>query len=211
MNIIKEIPSEIEETIQQLHESGMPPADRFYSGGTRRSHIYKIEKYCLKLYTPEGYNDFEDEVEVILALQGKCAPEMYAYSSRRFILTEWIEGLNLEQYKEKHGHHPPNLIYDWYRTEMEIQNVGFTDSDFKLQDNLLWLPSGDVKRLDFGVCIPIVDSIIEMHEKQLRSKIQEMYDGELKGIKNELRMKGFKKNEADQAISNFLAHSPKLI
>ncbi|AJE54174.1 hypothetical protein [Paenibacillus polymyxa] len=210
MNILKELPCEIEGMIQMLHESGIRPADNLYSIGSR-SHIYKIDKYCLKIYTPKGYRDGENEVKALLALRGKCAPELYAYSSGKFILTEWIKGLNLLQYKEKHGQLPINLIYDMYITELDIQKVGFKDWDFKLEENLLWLPSRDTKRIDFGICEPIVASALEHMEETLKSEIQEIYDGELNNIKQMLYLSGLTKNEVNQAISNFLSHSPKLI
>lgn len=210
MNITKEIPREIDEMIQTLHENGVRPADKLYSMGSR-SHIYKIEEYCLKIYTPKGYKDGEAEVKALLALEGRSAPKMYAYASGRFILTEWVEGLNLFQYKDKHGHIPPNLIYDMYKTELEIQNVKFKDWDFKLEENLLWLPSGDVKRIDYGICEPIPDSAIESMEKSLKSEIQDIYDNDLHNIEQNLFMHGLTRDEVNPAISNFLAHLPKLI
>ncbi|MGP3788584.1 hypothetical protein, partial [Paenibacillus sp. 1A_MP2] len=99
------IPHDIEQVIKQLDENGTHPNQIPFEVGSR-SMVYKIDDYCLKVYTPKGRLDGENEFKVITALQNGVAPDLYAYSSGVFILTQWIDGLNLTQYKNTHGHFP---------------------------------------------------------------------------------------------------------
>ncbi|WP_146113525.1 hypothetical protein [Paenibacillus sp. PCH8] len=89
---------------------------------------------------------------------------MYAYSSGVFILTEWIDGLNLTQYKNINGHFPPNLIYDLFSTEISLLIARLKEWDFK---SIVWIATGKVKRLDFGICDPIPESALNNSEKSL--------------------------------------------
>ncbi|KGP81115.1 MULTISPECIES: hypothetical protein [Paenibacillus] len=210
MNILKQLPHDIEQVIKQLDENGTCP-NLVPSEASSRSTVYKIDDYCLKIYTPKGRKDGEGEWNALSALQGGVAPDLYAYSSGVFVLTEWIEGLNLHQYKKAHGHFPPNLIYDFFKTELELIKAGLKDWDFKLEESIVWLDTGEVKRLDFGICEPILNSALEHMENSLKNEIQEVYNNELHNIEQKLYRSGITTTEVIQAISVFQSCTPKLV
>lgn len=209
MEIIKEIPTDIIAVIKDLEEGSYPRQHPYEAGS--RSIIYKIDNYCLKVYTAKGIIDGEFEYKALLSLQGTITPTLYAYSSGIFILTEWIEGLNLLDYRSKHGHFPPNLIYDWFRTELLLLEAGYKDWDFKLYENIVWLDSGEVKRLDLGICEPIPESAIEYTIRSLKREIQDIYDDKLYEVEQELLSCGINAERVAQSITTFQSTEPKLV
>lgn len=69
----------------------------------------------------------------MLALQGKHVPELHAYSPSIFILMDWIDGMNLLQYKEANGTIPPALLYDMYTTELQQIRDSLKDWEIELK------------------------------------------------------------------------------
>ncbi|WP_145950089.1 phosphotransferase [Paenibacillus sp. Y412MC10] len=210
MKVVKPFPSDIQELLESFLETNNLPIKPIFSGG--RSTVYRIQQYALKIYSQKGRADGEAECTALLALQGTHVPDLYAYNPGVFVLMEWIDGLNLTDYRSSHGQLPPDLIYDMLRTELDQLRAGFKDWDFKLTESLVWTVSGDVKRLDLGICDP-VGTMKPRFENDLLQKIEDLYNNEPNTVQELLQdfmMNGIMKADFDSALANFQAKIPRL-
>lgn len=213
MEIVKPIPTEIKEILLAYECSGILEVPHYKSG--KRSTIYKLDdQFCLKTYPSSVRYDGITESKALLALQGKSySPNLYAYSEGKFILIEWIKGLDLDGYQAIHNHCPVSLIYDMFSTELDLINSGFVDWDFKLDENLFWDESGEIKRLDFGICEPVGD-MENFFRNDLIDKIKKIYENdpdEVRKLAEELHICGIPISEIKVLINDFKSRTPKLV
>ncbi|MGP3788583.1 hypothetical protein [Paenibacillus sp. 1A_MP2] len=103
------------------------------------------------------------------------------------------------------------MIYDYFITVLTLLKAGFKNWDFKLHESLVWLVSGEVKHLDMGICNPISDSAFEHMEKNLKNRIQAVYDNDLSSIEKTLYKSGMTNLEVEQAVITFQSTTPKLV
>ncbi|KQY90923.1 hypothetical protein ASD24_24300 [Paenibacillus sp. Root52] len=138
-------------------------------------------------------------------------PTLYAYSSGVFVLTQWVDGLNLGTYKKTHGRLPTNLIYDFYLTELALLSSGYKDWDTKLAESVIWLESGDVRRLDYGLCEPIPESMQPGMLNTLKKEIGDIYINNIDKIRQTLFYAGMTSIEVEEAIIAFQSYIPRLV
>lgn len=97
IKIVKAISSEIEEFLTHNKIADNVTIEPIAAGN--RSTVYKLNDYCYKTYTSLGRIDGESECQALLTFQSSnYVPKLFAYLPGRFVLTEWIDGLNLIQY-----------------------------------------------------------------------------------------------------------------
>ncbi|MFC5402388.1 hypothetical protein [Cohnella soli] len=213
MYVVTPLPSDILELLESfLKTNDLPIWPPTVPGS--RSNVYRIRDYALKVYTRKGTKDGETECKALLALQKTSAPILYAYQPGVFVLMEWIEGVNLSGYRDMHEQLPPDLIYDMFRTELGELQAGFKDWDFKLSESLLWTDSGEVKRLDFGICEPVPSILQNQFQDDLIRKIEGLYNNDPESINNLMQkflFNGIRKADFAAALESFQAKTPRLV
>ncbi|MEY8745414.1 hypothetical protein [Paenibacillus tundrae] len=207
MNIVNPIPSNMKELLAHYDANGHLTMQASLIG--QRSVVYRIKDYSLKVYSTRGKIDGEIECEAISTMQN-CAfvPKLYAYSSGKYVLTQWVEALNLRQYRDTYGHIPPQLMNDILTTEIQQIRAGFQDWDVIQYENLLWTKCGDVKRTDFWLCEPI-GSRREAAEEKFNRKIQQICNQDWSGfehIHNYFNRHGLTSKDMREALDQFLSH-----
>lgn len=181
----------------------------------KQSVFYRLQEYCLKVYTARGKMNGEYECEALLSLQNNHhVPELYAYASGNFALTEWIEGFNLREYRAAYGHIPHNLMYDIFSTELQQIQAGYHDWDVIRYENLLWTATGEVKRTDFWLCEPVrCMRLRERLQQEMIRKIERIYGGD--GTEPEELMHYFDRHrltstEVQEALAHFRSQTPRM-
>lgn len=158
----------------------------------------------------KGRKDGESECKALSALQeGDYVPELYAYSSGKFLLTEWIEGYNLDQYQKAFARVPENIIYDMFSTELQLVNSGYKDWDFKLSEHLIWTESGDVRRIDLGLCEP-AGQLKDQFKRELKNRVEKAYTNDPDFI-DELLGAGIKVSVIEHVLLRFKQREPRLV
>lgn len=212
MKIVKPIFSEIEEFLRNNKGSDDISIKHIAIGN--RSIVYKLNNYCFKKYTPIGEKDGECEYQALLALQSSdYVPELFAYLPGKFVLTQWIEGLNLTQFRETYGRIPENTLHHMFTSELEQINAGYKDWDFKLNENLIWTKSGEVRRIDFGLCEP-VEGRKDYLKNELFKRIEKIYAKdpvEIGEVQQELYRGGLYLSEIEEALTDFQLQTPWLV
>ncbi|WFR61427.1 hypothetical protein P9222_23700 [Paenibacillus amylolyticus] len=180
---------------------------------SNNSVVYRLQDYCLKVYASRARLDGEMESEVLKSLQcHPYTPKLYAYSPGEYTLTEWIEAFNLKQYRERHGHIPPNLIYDMFTTELQQIRAGYWDWDVIRYENLLWTGTGEVKRTNFWLCEPM-KSRRECLYNQVVRKVDNIYNGdrtEMEAMEHYFYRHQLTSSEIEQAFNDFRSQRSKL-
>lgn len=181
----------------------------------KQSVLYRLQEYCLKVYTARGKLDGEYECEALLSLQNNHhVPELYAYASGNFALTEWIEGFNLREYRAAYGHIPHNLMYDMFSTELQQIQAGYHDWDAIRYENLLWTATGEVKRTDFWLCEPVrCMRLRERLQQDMIRKIERIYSGDgtdLEELMHYFDRPGLTSTEVQEALAHFRSQTPRM-
>ncbi|MFS0869329.1 AarF/UbiB family protein [Paenibacillus xylanilyticus] len=212
MRIIKPLTPHIEEMLRHYEQNGHLNMQASLLG--KQSAVYKVQEYCLKVYTKRGKVGGELECEAMMSLQNnRHVPKVYAYSTGNFILTEWIDGFNLRQYREIHGHIPHNLIYDMFSSELQQIQSGYRDWDVIRYENLLWTKGGEVKRTDFWLCEPAGLMQNDVQQAIIR-KIDRVYSGdrsEMQKLEPYFYRHGLTVSEIQQALEHFHSQGSSLV
>lgn len=157
LNIINEIPASIEAFLRNLDNEELVPHE-FEKVNHETSHgdIYRIyDNYCLKIFNPKKICYGKCEIDVLLKLQNKdYAPKLYAYSSSKYMLTEWIDGYSLSEYVSKYNKVPNNFVDSIYDMEIDMIKCGISYVDTKYNEHIIWLATdiNKFKLIDYGVC-----------------------------------------------------------
>ncbi|OPG99860.1 hypothetical protein B2I21_02435 [Chryseobacterium mucoviscidosis] len=212
MRIVKSLPANIEQLLDRYEKNGHLTMQASLMG--KQSVVYRLQEYCLKVYTARGKLDGEYECEALLSLQNNHhVPELYAYASGNFTLTEWIEGFNLREYRAAYGHIPHNLMYDMFSTELQQIQAGYHDWDVIRYENLLWTATGEVKRTDFWLCEPVrCMRIQERLQQEIIQKIDRIYgcDGtDLEELMHYFDRHGLTSAEVQEALAHFRSQTPR--
>ncbi|UPK46684.1 hypothetical protein [Paenibacillus pabuli] len=213
MRIVKSIPANIEQLLDRYEKNGHLTMQASLMG--KQSVVYRIQDYCLKIYTPRGKVNGELECEALLSLQNnRHVPELYAYAAGNFVLTEWIEGFNLGQYRATYGDIPRNLIYDMFSTELQQIQAGYLDWDVIRYENLLWTATGEVKRTDFWLCEPVsCMRIRERLQQEIFRKTERIYSGDganLEEVMHYLDRHGLTSMEVQETLAHFRLQTPRM-
>ncbi|MEO2203658.1 hypothetical protein ABGV42_07910 [Paenibacillus pabuli] len=204
MKIIQPLAPHMEDMLTRYEQNGHLNMQASLLG--KQSVVYKVQEYCLKVYTKRGKLGGELECEAIMSMQGnRHVPKLYAYSPGHFILTEWIDGYNLRLYRKYYGHIPCNLIYDMLYSELQQIQSGYRDWDVIRYENLLWTGKGDVKRTDFWLCEPVGPEQERMEQAMIR-KINRVRAGdaaEVEELQNYMYRHGLTVSEVRQALEQF--------
>ncbi|PIH60723.1 hypothetical protein [Paenibacillus sp. LK1] len=213
MRMVKSIPVNIEQLLDRYEKNGHLTMQASLMG--KQSVVYRLQEYCLKVYTPRGKVDGEFECDALMSLQNNHhVPELYAYASGNFVLTEWIDGLNLRQFRITYGHIPHNLIYDMFSTELQQIQAGYRDWDVIRYENLLWTATGEVKRTDFWLCEPV--SCMRLRERlqqEIIRKIERIYSGDgtdMEEIVHYFDRHGLTSTEVQEALAHFRSLTPRM-
>ena len=204
MKIIQPLAPHMEDMLTRYEQNGHLNMQASLLG--KQYVVYKVQEYCLKVYTKRGKLGGELECEAIMSMQGnRHVPKLYAYSPGHFILTEWIDGYNLRLYRKYYGHIPCNLIYDMLYSELQQIQSGYRDWDVIRYENLLWTGKGDVKRTDFWLCEPVGPEQERMEQAMIR-KINRVRAGdaaEVEELQNYMYRHGLTVSEVRQALEQF--------
>lgn len=204
MKIIQPLPPHLEDMLLRYERNGHLNMQASLLG--KQSVVYKVQEYCLKVYTKRGKIGGELESEAIMSMQrNRHTPKLYAYSPGHFILTEWIDGYNLRQYRKYFGHIPCNLIYDMLYSELQQIQSGYRDWDVIRYENLLWTHEGHVKRTDFWLCEPAGPEREGMEEAMIRkiNGVQAGDEAEVKELQEYLFRHGLTASEVKHALEQF--------
>lgn len=213
MRIVKSLPANIEQLLDRYEKNGHLTMQASLMG--KQSVIYRLQEYCLKVYTARGKMDGEYECEALLSLQNNHhVPELYAYASGNFALTEWIEGFNLREYRAAYGHIPHNLMYDMFSTELQQIQAGYHDWDVIRYENLLWTATGEVKRTDFWLCEPVrCMRLRERLQQEMIRNIERIYSGDgtnLEVLMHYFDRHGLTSTEVQEALAHFRSQTPRM-
>ncbi|WP_418041515.1 hypothetical protein [Paenibacillus xylanilyticus] len=212
MKIIQPLPPHLEDMLLRYERNGHLNMQASLLG--KQAVVYKVQEYCLKVYTKRGKIGGELESEAIMSMQSnRHVPKLYAYSPGHFILTEWIDGYNLRQYRGYFGHIPCNLIFDMLHSELEQIQSGYRDWDVIRYENLLWTDEGHVKRTDFWLCEPAGPEREGMEEAVIRkiNGVQAGDEAEVRGIQEYLFRHGLTASEVQHALEQFQSQDNKSI